>query len=277
MIKQPINNFKVKPLDLPKDNRLVKGKFMFAKPYCTVYLVGKKNSGKTVTLFNIMCNRIETNTTVVIFSSTLYCDDTWIAIRKWLHDKGIPTMLHTSLIEDGVNALEELYMQLEDEAKARDEAKQNKKEKKHKPIAAIKTDDDDDEEDEKEKKPKYLASDWLIILDDMSSEIKNKSLEVLIKKHRHHKSTILIANQTLNDLAVASRKNIDYWILFRDLDQKKLLEIYSKCSFGVKFPQFESMYLDATKMPFGFFYFDCNTTDFRANFNLRYKTKNKLK
>ena len=150
MIKQPINNFKVKPINLPKDGRPVKGKFMFAKPYCTVYLVGKKASGKTVTLFNILSNRIETNTTVVIYSSTLYCDDTWIAIRQWLSKNKIPTMLHTSLFEDGVNTLQELYQQLEDEAKERDAEKQREKEKKKKkPIPPIKTEEDEEEEEER--------------------------------------------------------------------------------------------------------------------------------
>ena len=84
---------------------------------------------------------------------------------------------------------------------------------------------------------------------------------------------ILISNQTLNDLAVASRKNIDYWILFKDMDEKKLLEIYSKCSLGVTFAQFKFMYDDATKEQHSFFYFDCNTGDFRKNINERYMAK----
>jgi hypothetical protein len=221
MEKKKINDFKVKPIKIPKDSRPVKGGFLFPKPYCTVFLLGKKESGKTNTLFNIMCNRIESNTTIVIFSSTIYSDDNWIAIRKFFEEKEIPTIYYTGIYEQHdntrVNKLQELVSQLEDEAIARDEAKkEEKKKKKEKKLKIIKTDDDSDSDDEeKEKKPKKIAADYIIIIDDLSNEIKDKSLETLIKKHRHYHTMILLSNQTLNDVTVATRKNLDFWILCR--------------------------------------------------------------
>jgi hypothetical protein len=270
MHKQKINNISVKPIAIPKDKRPIKGADFFDKAYMTCYMLGKKNSGKTSNLWNIIANRIESNTTVVVFCATLHADPSWIAIIKALRKKGVPLMLYTAIVEDGVNNLQELLSELNDQAAERD-AEEKEPKKKKKPVAAIKTEDDEDEE-EKVKKPKYLAADWLIIFDDMSDQIKNGILEKFIKLHRHHRSAIFISNQTLNDLSVASRKNIDFWILYTDIDGKKLSEIYNKCSLGITFEKFSELYHDATSKPYSFF-FNANKADYRQNFNARYLTK----
>ena len=82
MMTRKINDFKV---GLPKkkknDNRPVKGGFMFEKELCTTYILGKKESGKTVLIWNILQHRTEKNTTVVIYCPTVYADKGWADIR----------------------------------------------------------------------------------------------------------------------------------------------------------------------------------------------------
>ncbi len=81
---------------------------------------------------------------------------------------------------------------------------------------------------------------------------------------------IIISNQTLNDVTVATRTNIDYYLIFKDIDEKKLYEIYYKCSLGIPFELFKKLYNDAVSTPFSFFYFSCNKPDFRKNFDEQY-------
>jgi hypothetical protein len=264
--KEKINHFKVTPMKLPKDKRQVKGSFLFPKAYASVYILGKKFSGKTELIWNILKARVAENTTVVLFSSTLYLDDAWIEIRKHLKDLGIPVIAHTGIVEKGINTLQDLVHELEQEALARDHER-NKPKKK--PMRAI-LDNDDDSDEEEPTKPRLLAADWIIVVDDLSDEIKDKSLETLIKKHRHFHSMLILSNQTLNDVTVSTRKNIDYYLLFRDIDTKKLMEIYKKCSLGISFDKFQELYDDAVADPYCFFYFSTNLPDYRKNFSERY-------
>lgn len=128
--KSKINNFIVKPIKTEEDKRQVQGSFMFDKAYCTCFLLGKKESGKTILLWNIIQNRIAKNTTVVIFCSTVYADPTWIKIVDWLEDNDIPNIIHTGIYENGINALDELVTELEDEYKSKYDEERAKKEGK---------------------------------------------------------------------------------------------------------------------------------------------------
>jgi len=276
MIKtSKINNFKIQ---LPKakkvDNRPVKGAFMFPKELCTTYILGKKESGKTVLIWNIIQHRIEKNTTVVIFCPTVYADHGWINILEWLENNDIPHMIHTSIYNnDGTNALKELVSELEDEAKARyDDMKESKK-KKHKSdkFDVHKVLNPEEETEKKERKPKYKAADYLILIDDLSDEIGDSSLPTLIKKHRHFKTQLIISNQTLNDLPLSARKQLDYWIIFPGLDDIKLREVYDRCTLQIDFDQFQDLYYAATSKPYNFLYFCSYLNDFRRNFDEMFK------
>jgi hypothetical protein len=280
--KVRVNNFKVEPIKLKEDTRPIKGGFMFPKSEIVAYVLGKKESGKTHLLFNIMCNRIYTNTTLVIFSSTYEADRGWIEIIKYFEKKEVPVITYNSIYENGVNNLSELVDQLEVEASQRleEQKKKEAKEKKRKErlknghSKALKLDDETDSDDDKkppEKPPKMAASNYLIIFDDLSDELKEKALTKLIKRHRHYLASIILSNQTLNDVALSARKNLDYWLMFQDIDDKKLKEIYDRCSLAVTLEKFMEMYHDATKEKYNFFYFSCNKSDYRENFNIEYK------
>jgi hypothetical protein len=255
------------------DNRPVAGSFMFEKADCTCFLLGKKESGKTQLIYNIIQHRIQKNTTVVIFCATVYADDAWKGILEWLEKKSVAHIIHTSIYDKNGNALQELVDELEDEYREKyyDE-KEKKKEKKtkHKEEFDINKVINPEKEEKKERKPKLKAPDWLIIIDDLADEISDRSLPTLIKKHRHYKTQLLISNQTLNDLPLSGRKNLDYWMMFGGLDSLKLREIYDRCTLQIDYQQFEDLYYDATRKPYNFFYFCSYKNDFRRNFNTAY-------
>lgn len=131
----------------------------------------------------------------------------------------------------------------------------------------------DNIEERKEKKPKTKAPDWLIVIDDLSDQVKDASLTTLIKKHRHYKTQLIISNQTLNDVSRSARANLDYWIIFAGLDSLKLKEIYDRTTLQIDFEQFENLYFEATSIPYSFFYFCSYNNDFRQNFNIKLHVK----
>jgi hypothetical protein len=285
--KNRVNNFIVTPLKLPVDNRPVKGAFMFDKAYGALYAVGKKESGKTVLLWNIIRERCGKDTILVLYVSTIYNDPMWIEILNELEKMKIQVMIYTSIYDDdGNNTLGDLVDQLKLEAKARfDEERKKKLDKKLKikkkpKIPVLDTDEQEEEEEKKKRKEKELSAEYIIIIDDLSDEIKDNSITTLIKKHRHFRSFLILSNQYLNDVSVSARKNVNYYILFRDIEEKKMEELYKQCGLRVTFEEFYKMYKDATNDPdkqWSFFYFDKNKVDFRQDFNEQYEPENIIK
>ena len=67
----------------------------------------------------------------------------------------------------------------------------------------------------KSKKAKFLAPEYMIIFDDLSSELKSRSLLSLLKFNRHFKAKLIISSQWLHDLLPESRKQIDLFLIFK--------------------------------------------------------------
>ena len=133
--------------------------------------------------------------------------------------------------------------------------------------------DSDDEEEEEEKKPKkskFRSPEYLIILDDLSNELKNPALKALLKKNRHFKSKVIVSSQYLNDLEPESRKQMDYILVFKGQPQKKLDEIYRDADVAVSPEEFYEIYKSATESLYSFLYIDRGTDTFRKNFSHLY-------
>ena len=117
------------------------------------------------------------------------------------------------------------------------------------------------------KKTKYLAPEYIIIFDDLSNELKSKSLVTLLKKNRHFKCKIIISSQHYNDILPESRKQADYMLIFKNITEKKLIEIHKDINVAVTFDEFMELYRFATKDKFNFLYVDCVNDEYRKNFN----------
>lgn len=273
-----INNVKVEkvPLLSKEDKRPVRGSDLFPEIYSNIFLCAKKKSGKTSTIYKIIKESVGRDTRIIAFVSTLYKDANWETIRKYCKQKGIDFEGHTSINEDGMDQIDELVNRLQEDAKDEEEEKELDKrvsalEKKLGLKCPIQVDGDEDDEDEDKpkKKEKYRAPEYIIILDDLSNELKSRSLVTLLKKNRHFKAKILISSQYLNDLLPEARKQIDAWLVFRGQPKKKLDEIYRDADVAVDVEEFYNIYKFATEKEFSFLYIDSKTSSFRRNFNFQ--------
>jgi hypothetical protein len=246
---------KVPLLETP-DTRPIKGESLFPEIYANVFLCARKKSGKTSTIYKILKKCCGKKTKVIVFCSTVNKDTSWATIRAWCDHKDIPFVAHTSLKnDDGVDELALLVQELSED---------QEQEPKKPPKTFL---DSDSEEEEEEKPPKYRAPEYIIILDDLSTELKSKSITSLLKKNRHFRSKILISSQHLNDLLPEGRKQLDYFILFRGHPLKKIEEIHRDADISIPLDEFYRVYKFATEEPYSFLYVDCTTGEFRRNFN----------
>lgn len=115
-----------------KKNIKAKGNDWFSEPYCNIFLLAKKKSGKTVTIENILRRTAGDNTTFIFIVPTINKDQTWIEICKYWEDNGNDVLKYDDLIDDeGVNVIEEFLSEQEEEAEVELDKKQEELERKN--------------------------------------------------------------------------------------------------------------------------------------------------
>jgi len=267
-----LNNVEVRPPPtLQKEGRRVKGEKLFAEPYANIFVCARKKSGKSVVIFNILKSCIDKNTTVVFFVSTLYKDPVYRSMLKLCKDNGINTLCYTSLKEGQVDHLQDLVDCLE--AEAEEEFKKEEEGDEKKECRLLFEGEEDEEEDKPKRKSKFLAPEYLIIFDDLSDELKSRSLITLLKKNRHWKMKIVVSSQYYHDLLPESRLQIDYLLIFKNITEDKLLLMHKNANLAIDPGVFVKLYHFATQKPFSFFWVDCINDRFRRNFNTELEVK----
>ncbi len=287
-----INNQKVKAIPIPdEDMRPIKGFDICEEVYANIFLCARKKSGKTSALFKIMKECSTKKTIFVVFCSTCYKDKNWIQIRKYFEKKGMDIRVYTSIYEDGIDQLSDLVEDLKKEAKDEEEHINEKKENNETLDNVDRCDDilsrlevmhsygtgktsrppeDECDKKRKPKKSKYQAPEYMIIFDDLSSELKSKSLLSLLKFNRHFKSKLIISSQWLHDLLPESRKQIDLFLIFKGFPEDKIALIYKDCDSSVPFDIFYKIYKGSTIKPHSFMYIDTRSDEFRCNFDKKF-------
>lgn len=256
------------------DTRKVKGQ-QILDLYHNVFLCARKKSGKTSCIFKIIKECCNKDTIVVIFCSTIYKDAGWQNIRKYLDMKKIEHIDHTSIKSlDGVDQLESIINELQLDAEQEEKDKLNPVKKEPKKVNPLLCgDDEDDLEITCKRKSKYRVPDYLFIMDDISNELKSKSLIGLLKKNRHFKATCLISSQYVLDLDPQSRKQVDTWMIFRGQTLEKLQIIYKEADISIPFDEFLEIYRKATETPFSFLNINTREDTFKKNFNISIELK----
>lgn len=265
-----INNIKVKPIltggALPIEK--IRGGKLFGEVYSNIFLLAKKKSGKTTIIAEILKHCASKRTKVVIFCSTVNKDDSYKEIIKMLENKGIEVEKYTSLIENGVNKLEEIIHEIQKEA----EEEENKEDVPKQKIKYIRVDEDSD--DEKEKKPrkeKLLAPEWIFVFDDLSDDMRNPVIEGFLKKNRHFKAKCILSSQWLTQLKPGGIQQLDYVLLWGRIPEEKVKETYAKLDLGIDYNNFYTLYQNATSEKYNFLYIDVRNEQFRKNFNKGYE------
>ena len=177
-------------------------------------------------------------TVIIVFCSTCYKDKNWIQIRKHFEKKGMDIRVFSSIFEDGEDQLTKLIDELNEEAKEKEQHNEEEEEEMTpdqrcdeilQRLACMSspanpdgyTMEQDLEKPNKERKSKYQAPEYMIVFDDLSDELKSKSLFTLMKKNRHFKTKLIISSQWLHDLLPESRKQLDVFIIFKKVFLKK--------------------------------------------------------
>ena len=300
-----INKQIVRAIPIPnEDTRPVKGFDICEEPYANIFLCARKKSGKTSAVFKIIKECSDRKTVIVIFCSTAYKYKNWIQMRKYFKKKGMDVRVYTSIYEDGEDQLANLIEDLrqtakdeEDDGSESDEEYDEGNDDINRPIHGC---DDildrvkrmhnhklgqsnvyktsctkNDDGDKKEKKSKYLTPEYIIIFDDLSSELKSKSLLSLLKFNRHFKAKLIISSQWLHDLLPESRKQIDLFLIFKGFSEEKIALFYKDCDSAIPFDTFYSMYKKATEKPHSFLYICTNSDSCRRNFDCQFIIKMK--
>src|SRR6185312_7782158 len=194
-MEKKLNNIEVQPIKLEGSGKKleVKGAAMFSEPYANIFLVAKKKTGKTTVIYNIIKRCATKDTVVVAFVSTLTKDPAWIAIEKYCDDHDIPFVGYTSLIEDGEDQLESLIKSLQQPV-SKDQAPASTSSFDLGPQKLI-FNEEKPEKAPRKRKSKYVPLDYIIVLDDLSTELQSKSVISLLKKNRHFRCKLIISSQ----------------------------------------------------------------------------------
>lgn len=283
MIKtKKINKVEVDPIILPAQPKNILGCNLFPQVSANIFLCAPKNSGKTTIIKKIIDECADKDTHVIIFCATVNNDPSWKIIKEDLQKRKIKYTAFTSIYlenEKKMNRIDVLIESLQENAEEDNEFDPNEmKQVEMLPkVPACRFDEIPIEvvngkvEEVKPKKKKHISPNYIIIFDDLSTELKNPSIGKLMKIHRHFSSKIIISSQSWLDSPATIRKgNLDYVLLFKNIPDHVLQQIYEELSLTIPEKMFNSLYHHATAEKFHFLYIDRGGT-FRKDFKVQYQ------
>lgn len=261
---EKINSAVVKPIPLPKeDKREWKGAEVMTG-YPNVFICCRKNSGKTTMIHDMLkrtCCKRQTKVFAIVASHDK--DANWIAIMHMLQEKGIPNEFYFSIHDpvDGKNALDKIIEEIDTPPESSEDEEEEPQ---------IIRDDTSLTVKRKPRKPKKLAPRFVIVLDDVSSELKDKRIAMLYKRNRHSKCRTITSSQYIHDLVPAARTQIDIFLLGHSICREKLLHVYKFAEPPMSEEEFFEMYHFATTSgQYKFLYLNPTKQDYRVNFDKR--------
>jgi len=276
---EKINDFTVKPIKGMGNKEKPKNE-LFDNLKSNIVLIAGKNSGKTVTIYNILDNVVKKGMNVMLFSSTLHNDDTYKKIIKMLEKKKANVITYDHFLdhENETDHLKTLIDLLREESKENDPIC-IKKEINKKEIQICKFNDNEivkDKEVIKEKKiPEYLPE-YICVYDDLSNDMRANSVYQMMIKNRHFRIMNIISVHSINDLKPGSLGNVDYVLAFGNLPKDKILELQEKIGLTFKDDSKQNSvlwnaYEECTKEKYNFLYIDRKNGKLRCNFNKEIK------
>lgn len=220
-------NLKIEPPPVPRVNaRPQQGNEIFSAPNPTVTMYGKKRSGKTVAIYNILARCCTPQDRVVIISQTAALDSSWKAIIEMLTKRSISHVIFEDVAGksrlgipyNNINQLINLLM-------AKKEA--------------------DGE----------LTFRTFVVLDDQTKrQMNNPAVENLAKTGRHFLITLILSTQNAFDIPPGVRMNMEYILLFGKMPKDKIIKLHSDWDLTVPLKQFLTLYEQATAPEHSFLY-----------------------
>jgi hypothetical protein len=269
-----INNIVVKPLDIKyKAKKNFKGKDLFNIWCPNMFILAKKNSGKTTTIYFTLEKCSGKHTKFIFIVSTLDKDPIWNAIVDKLGEERCATF-KSLYDDDDVNIIQQFMDDNNSDKIAPEEVSQsggggvplNNFKKNQRQIGS----------GEPPTPPapkvdtwKYNYPKFIIVMDDLGDTMRDKSVTQLLKTNRHFDAMTIISSQSLNDLDKPARLNLDYMLIFPKLPIEKLKMIHQDLNLSTEFDDFLKKYEEATKEKYNFLYIGRSESEeeYRKNFN----------
>lgn len=210
---------------------------LFLTNFPNVYIVGKKDSGKTNLILNMLDEIVNEDTIIIIFCNTVDISDMW---RFICNKYGGKIVKYKNIVDEDektgkeINNLQAFIKRME--KSTRNEENNN----------------------------------YVVIFDDISDELRNKYVKKYLKQNKHYKAFNIISTQGAKDLVPTAVSQINYCILLNGIPEDSLNHIHKNLSLSISSDKFKKMYNDITSIPFNFLYMDCDRGIYRRNFDLEY-------
>lgn len=244
---QPINDIKVTAMKLDTNNKIVKDKqkqLFGDAPFPNIYLCAMKGGGKTNLLAFIIKNLITTKTKLRIFSTTAYNDLTMKKLLEKLDKYGFEyEIFDTPFDKEGNDIIDKQYSEI------------------------LKQQNEDSYKIEWEKSKFYYPY-YIYVYDDMCDLLRySKGFDRMFSRNRHIRTINITSNQYYNQISAVARQNINFLLLFKNIPEKKLIQIWEEKIGGhMSLDKFLKIYYDVTEEKYTFLYISDNG-ELRKNFN----------
>ena len=117
-----------------------------------------------------------------------------------------------------------------------------------------------------------ITPEHILVFDDLSAEMRCKSISKLMTKNRHYKLKTFLSCHSVNNLEKMALSCIDVFHVFPNISNEKIEELKEKVNItfkndSKKESKLQKIYDYATAKPYNFLYIDRNNGTFRKNFN----------
>jgi hypothetical protein len=242
-----------------------RGANLFSQPFSNVFLIARKNSGKTTVIAKILQACASKYTVIYVFSASAHRDAIWKKIKEWAKTKRIHIVFYTSLKTGSGSHLGDILADMKDEPESSRESESESEteyvEDHTEMERAVK------HKKKKKRASKYTELERIFVLDDLSTELKHPDVAQLLKANRHFKCKVLLSSQHITDLPLESRRQIQYFLCFGSLNDKKMDMIHKSMAIDIDTDDFKALYHQATQEKFNFLYIDVDKVQFRKNFS----------
>lgn len=207
---------------------------IYDEAFPNIFIVGRKESGKTNLILNILRNIVDPKTIIVLFCSTHDTSTMWKFIKQEFASQ---IAAFTSIVEHDIKTKKDIN-------------------NLDAFIARM-------------KKPKRNLEDnnYIVIFDDISDETRNKSLKKLFKENRHYKTTTIASSQSAKDLLPGCISQLGICLMLDGIDDDNVEHLRSHMGLWFRPKDFIRAYKVATAKKYDFLYVDRAANKLRQNFN----------
>jgi hypothetical protein len=293
-----INKFVIEKIVFPDENKNIKGKDISDSLYNTILMIAPPNSGKTTVIRNLIHKIAGKATEINAFVGTIKNDKMWKTIcEEWESLGGTPIKKYNSIWDDkNYNQLLMKIDKLKEDADRRALENLDKRLKAEKRIrfednrklgieepninGVIKVDkknaiNEEGQQDffknpEEKDKNKIMVPAHLFIYDDLSRELRSKTLTRITKEFRHYKIYNIISTQDYMDIPKDAREMVQIFILFPGVAEDRLKKVHIEAGIDptkINFRLFKFIYRNITSQPHQFLFINRVKDDYRHNFD----------